>query len=175
MNEKEPTYMDGNLTVQVSDIRKAFDIIQKYNIGVRFSTKDNTIDFNLEDLTIDQLTFILQELKPLCVPVENAWSNIMNELEENEDEDKPESKNREPAYMDGWLEIQVSDIRKAFETIQKHNIDAEFSTGEKNVEFDLESLTINQFISILQELKSLCVPLKEPWEDEEEDEFDSNS
>jgi bifunctional DNase/RNase len=175
MNEKhEPAYMEGWLKVQVSNIRKAFEIIQRYNIDANFSTREKNVEFDPDYLTIDLLISILQELKPLCVPLENAWSNLMNEFEEDEDEDKLNSKNREPAYMDGWLEIQVSDIKKAFEIIQKHNIDVEFSTGEKKIKFDLESLTIDLLISILQELKPLCVPLKEPWEDEEDD-FDSSS
>ena len=165
MNKKhESIYMDGDFTLQVSDIRKALDVIQKYNVDVRFSTEENTIAFNLEDLTIDQLTLILQELKPLCVPVEHSLINILNELKEDKEENELQSKNYEPAYMDGWFEIQVSNIREAFEIIQKYNIDAEFSTGDKKIRFDFrfESLTIDQFISILQELKPLCVPLEKP-------------
>ena len=150
MNKKEHTCMIGNLRIQVSNMKKALDVIQRYNITVKFSTKNNIIEFNLGDsifITIDQLTSILQELKPLCVPVEHTWDNPLNHKID----------------MDGGIQIQVSDIGKTFEIIQKHNIGVELSTRVKKIQFDLRTLTIDQFTSILQELKLLCEPLVPPF------------
>ena len=150
MNEKEHTYMIGNLRIQVSDMRKALDVIQRHKINVKFFAKSNIIEFNHKDLmsiTIDQLTSILQELKPFCVPIEHIWNNPLNHKID----------------MDGKIQIQVSDIEKVFEIIQKHNIGVELSTRVKKIQFDLRILTIEQFISILQELKPYCIPLVPPF------------
>jgi len=78
------TYTEGWLKLQVSDIEKAFKIIQERNVGADISTKEKTIEIDLDSFTVEELISILQELKPICVPLENSLSNILNEVEEEE-------------------------------------------------------------------------------------------
>ena len=70
MNEKEHTYMIGNLRIQVSDMRKALDVIQRHKVNVKFSTKSNIIEFNLRDsifITIDSVNLDSSGIKTsLC-------------------------------------------------------------------------------------------------------------
>ena len=68
-----------------------------------------------------------------------------------------------PSYTEGWLKLQVSDIERAFRIIQEHNVDAEISTKEKTIEMDLDTFTIKELISLLQEFEPICVPLEDSW------------
>ncbi len=82
--QNKPSYTEGWLKLQVSDIEKAFRIIQKHNVGAEISTKENTIEIDLDTFTVKELISLLKELEPICVPLEDLWHNLLNKLEEDE-------------------------------------------------------------------------------------------
>ncbi|MEO2069588.1 MAG: hypothetical protein ABGX27_08805 [Desulfurobacteriaceae bacterium] len=91
-NEKrKPTYIEGWLRIQISDVEKALRTIEKYNLKAYIHTKKgNTceIDLNSTSFSIKELISMLQELSSICIPLDSI-ANILKELEE--DDDKPEN------------------------------------------------------------------------------------
>jgi hypothetical protein len=84
-------YADGYIELHVSDIERAFNIVHKYNIPADISTDDKTINLKFGagsyPITIEKLISILQELKPICIPLEDPLFGVLKE-EEEEEEDK---------------------------------------------------------------------------------------
>ncbi len=76
VNEKKPAYTDGWLKFRVSDVEKAFKILQKYGVDVSISMKEKTIEITFNafgsTLTIEELISLFQELKSICVPLEDT-------------------------------------------------------------------------------------------------------
>ncbi|MEO2069587.1 MAG: hypothetical protein ABGX27_08800 [Desulfurobacteriaceae bacterium] len=74
------SYIEGQIKMQVSDLEKAFEIIKKYKVDVKISIKEKTIEIELgslsSTLTVKDLISMLQELEPLCVPLERPIVDI---------------------------------------------------------------------------------------------------
>jgi len=75
------SYIEGQIKMQVADLGKAFEIIQKYKVDVKISIKEKTIEIELgslsSTLTIEDLILMLQELEPICVPLERPIGGII--------------------------------------------------------------------------------------------------
>jgi len=85
--KRKPTYIEGWLRIQISDVEKALRTIEKYNLKAYIYTKKgNTceIDLNSTSFTIKELISMLQELSSICTPLDSI-ANILKELEGDDD------------------------------------------------------------------------------------------
>jgi hypothetical protein len=160
MCREKMSFISGTLGIQVSDIsdmKEVFDIVREcHNADVTIFMWEKKFCFDLESLTVDQLLIILDKVKKFCIPVRTAIRNVVYEFnsEGGKDIDASKNESRNLAYMDGELKMRVLDIKKAFDIVLKYNVLAAttLSVKDRTIEFDLEYLTIEQLISILQDL-----------------------